>query len=54
MMRRGSDDWYVAAFEYNTVMPGASNLIFNPPPELRDATAEEIVDAALAYRPIAL
>jgi hypothetical protein len=38
----------------NTVMPGASDLIFYPPPELRDATAEEIVDAALACRPIAL
>jgi hypothetical protein len=49
-----SDDWYIAAFECNTVMPGASDLIFHPPPDLRDATAEEIVDAALAYRPIAL
>jgi hypothetical protein len=49
-----TDDWYIEAFERNTVMPGASGLIFHPPPELRDATAEEIVDAALAYRPIAL
>jgi hypothetical protein len=49
-----TDDWYIAAFENNTVMPGASSLIFYPPPDLRVATAEEIVDAALAYRPIAL
>jgi hypothetical protein len=35
-------------------MPGASGLIFHPPPDLWDATAEEIVDAALAYRTIAL
>ncbi|WP_426502432.1 hypothetical protein ACPPVO_32880 [Dactylosporangium sp. McL0621] len=49
-----TDDWYIEAFERNTVMPGASGLIFHPPPELRDATAQEIVDAALAYRPIAL
>ena len=49
-----TDDWYIEAFERNTVMPGVSGLIFYPPPELRDATAEEIVDAALAYRPIAL
>jgi hypothetical protein len=49
-----TDDWYLAAFECNTVMPGATDLIFCPPPELRDATAEEIVDAALTYRPIAL
>jgi hypothetical protein len=49
-----ADDWYIDAFDRNTVMPGASGLIFHPPPELRDAAAEEIVDAALAYRPIAL
>jgi hypothetical protein len=49
-----TDDWYIEAFERNTVRPGASDLIFHPPPELRDATAEQIVDAALAYRPIAL
>jgi hypothetical protein len=36
------------------VMPGASGLTFHPPPELRDMTAEEIVDAALAYYPTAL
>jgi hypothetical protein len=48
-----TDDWYIEAFERNTVLPGASGLIFHPPPELRDATAEEIVDAALGYRPIA-
>ncbi len=49
-----TDDWYVAAFDLNTVMPGASGLIFHPPSELANATAEAIVDAALAYRPIAL
>lgn len=49
-----TDDWYIEAFELNTVRPGASDLIFHPPPELQDATAEQIVDAALAYRPIAL
>ena len=37
----------------HTVMPAASGLIFHPP-KLQDATAEQIVDAALAYRPIAL
>ncbi|MGI5238615.1 hypothetical protein [Dactylosporangium sp. CA-139066] len=42
-----TDDWYIEAFERNTVMPGASGLIFHPPPEVRDATAEEIVDATL-------
>lgn len=50
--------FYVALFEANVVMPGASGLIFHPPPHLADADAdadaEQIVDAALAYRPIAL
>ncbi|RAK36632.1 hypothetical protein B0I29_108222 [Actinoplanes lutulentus] len=49
-----TDDWYIAAFDLNTVMPGASSLIFHPPSELKEATAEAIVNAALAYRPIAL
>jgi hypothetical protein len=49
-----TDDWYTAAFDLNTVMPGASSLIFHPPIELKEATAEAIVDAALVYRPIAL
>ncbi|MBU2667048.1 hypothetical protein KOI35_26395 [Actinoplanes bogorensis] len=49
-----SDDWSITAFDLNTVMPGASGLIFHPPPELADASADAIVDAVLAYRPIAL
>jgi len=49
-----TDDWYIEAFDCNTAMSGTSGLIFHPPPELQDATAEEIVNAALAYRPIAL
>jgi hypothetical protein len=47
-------DFYVALFDANVVMPGPSGLIFHPPAHLADAGAEEIVDAALAYRPIAL
>ncbi|MEV4508476.1 hypothetical protein AB0K00_05915 [Dactylosporangium sp. NPDC049525] len=47
-------DFYVALFDANVVMPGASGLIFYPPAELAGAGPEEIVDAALAYRPIAL
>jgi hypothetical protein len=38
-----AEDWYIAAFELNTVMPGPSGLIFHPPPELADATADVIV-----------
>ncbi|MEV0129832.1 hypothetical protein AB0H83_15405 [Dactylosporangium sp. NPDC050688] len=54
--------FYVSLFEANVVMPGAAELIFYPPPYLADsvanadadADAEQIVEAALAYRPIAL
>lgn len=49
-----TDDWYIEAFNRNTVMPGASDLIFYPQPAMREATAEEIVDDVMAYRPIAL
>lgn len=47
-------DFYAALFEANVVMPGALDLIFHPPAQLADAGAEEIVDEALTYRPIAL
>lgn len=47
-------DHFLALFEANVPHPRARGLIHWPPPELRGASAEEIVDAALAYRPIAL
>ena len=47
-------DWYLLVLETNTLHPAASGLIFWPPPELESASAEEIVDAILSYRPIAL
>ena len=47
-------DHYVELFEANVPHPRASGLIFWPPDELWNASAEQIVDAALAYRPIAL
>lgn len=47
-------DHYLALFEANVRHPRARSLIHQPPAELRGASAEEIVDAALAYRPIAL
>ena len=42
----------IAAFERALIHPRASDLIFFPSKE--GATAEEIVDEALAYRPIGL
>lgn len=47
-------DFYLRLLEANVLHPRVSDLIFWPPEELQDATAEEIVEAALKYRPIAL
>jgi hypothetical protein len=47
-------DWYLLVLETNTSHPTVSDLIFWPPPELESASAEEIVDAILSCRPIAL
>jgi hypothetical protein len=47
-------DWYLLLLETNTAHPAASGLILWPSPELESASAEEIIDAILSYRPIAL
>ncbi|WP_431911042.1 hypothetical protein [Nonomuraea jabiensis] len=47
-------DYYLRLLEANVLHPRVRDLIFWPPEELQDATAEEIVEAALSYRPIAL
>ncbi|WP_119730064.1 bacteriocin immunity protein [Thermomonospora amylolytica] len=47
-------EYYVKLFEVNVPHPRASGLIYWPPKELEGATPEEIVDAALSYRPIEL
>lgn len=50
-------DRLIELFEKNVPRPGASDLIFWPEHaigESRDLTAEEVVDIALSYRPIAL
>jgi hypothetical protein len=46
--------WYVLVLEANTAHPAVSDLIFWPPAELQDASAEQIVDTALSHRPIPL
>lgn len=58
LVRRVMDcapDWeyYLRLLEVNVANPHMADLLFHPPAELRDATPEELVDAALAYRPIA-
>ncbi|WP_236655977.1 hypothetical protein [Streptacidiphilus jiangxiensis] len=47
-------DYYLRLLEANVPHPRVSDLIFHPPVELRDGSAEQIVDEALRYRPIAL
>ncbi|MFF9135896.1 hypothetical protein ACF1AY_38800 [Streptomyces sp. NPDC014776] len=50
------DDQLIEILEANVVHPRVLNLIYHPEVEgLREgATAEQIVDAALTYKPIAL
>ncbi|QGZ47028.1 hypothetical protein GPZ77_00030 [Streptomyces sp. QHH-9511] len=47
-------DYYLALLEANVPYPGIGNLIYNPDAGLGEATAEQIVDEALRYRPIGL
>ncbi|PWI13503.1 hypothetical protein DI272_04665 [Streptomyces sp. Act143] len=46
--------YFLLLFRANVAHPGASDLLFHPPADLVDASAEQIVDAALAHRPLAL
>ncbi|MFE0629787.1 bacteriocin immunity protein [Streptomyces sp. NPDC058864] len=47
-------DYYLLLFDCNTPHPRACDLLFHPPAGLEDAPPGRVVDAALAYRPIAL
>lgn len=47
-------DYYLRLLEANVLHPAVTDLIFHPPDGLQDASAEELVDKALTYRPIAL
>ncbi|MFJ5924522.1 bacteriocin immunity protein [Kitasatospora sp. NPDC092948] len=49
-----NSDYYLRLLEANVSHPRVSDLLFHPPAELRNASAERIVEAALRYRPIAL
>nr|WP_232272082.1 hypothetical protein [Streptomyces gobiensis] len=46
--------YYVQLLEANVSHPRVSDLVFHPSDDLQDASAEEIVDEALKYRPIEL
>ncbi|KPI31507.1 hypothetical protein OV450_7160 [Actinobacteria bacterium OV450] len=47
-------DHYLRLLEANVSHPRVSDLVFHPSYNLRGASAEQIVDEALTYRPIAL
>ncbi|MFF2198737.1 hypothetical protein [Streptomyces sp. NPDC058157] len=47
-------DHYLRLLEANVPHPRVSNLVFHPSDILQDPSAEQIVDEALSYRPIAL
>ncbi|GAA0318347.1 hypothetical protein GCM10010302_66760 [Streptomyces polychromogenes] len=47
-------DYYLRLLQANVSHPRVSDLVFHPSGSLRDPSAEQIVDMALAYRPIAL
>ncbi|WP_101385683.1 hypothetical protein [Streptomyces sp. TLI_146] len=46
--------YYLRLLEANVPHPGVSDLVFHPSDALKDASAEQIVDEAMKYRPIAL
>ena len=48
------NDYYLLLLQANVANPRIGDLLFHPPAELRDVSAEQIVDEALRYRPIAL
>jgi hypothetical protein len=47
-------DYYLRLLEANVPHPHVIDLVFHPSDDLQDASAEQIVDEALKYRPIAL
>ncbi|MCF6521527.1 hypothetical protein [Streptomyces sp. JJ36] len=47
-------DYHLLLLAANVPHPRVGDLLFHPPEELADASPEELVEAALAYRPIAL
>ncbi|MCM1976043.1 hypothetical protein [Streptomyces sp. G1] len=47
-------DYYLRLLEANVSHPRVSDLVFHPSGKLHGASAEQIVDEALKYRPIVL
>ncbi|MBO2448243.1 bacteriocin immunity protein [Actinomadura barringtoniae] len=47
-------DYYLRILDASLSHPAITDLIFYPPAELQDASPEQIADAAMSHRPIAL
>jgi hypothetical protein len=47
-------DYYLRLLQANVADPHVSDLLYHPPAGLGQACAEQIIDTALSYRPIAL
>lgn len=54
LMAAPESDYYLRLLEANVSHPRVSDLLFHPADALKDASAEQIIDEALKYRPIAL
>ncbi|WP_307825639.1 hypothetical protein [Streptomyces sp. MBT33] len=54
LMATPESDHYLRLLEANVSHPRVSDLVFHPSDALKNASAEQIVDEALKYRPIAL
>ncbi|WP_069164452.1 hypothetical protein [Nocardia altamirensis] len=54
MVGDSNTDYFLRLLNANMSYPAITDLIFHPPPESRDASAEQIVDIALSHRPIAM
>lgn len=54
LMAAPDSSYYLRILETNVAHPGVSDLVFHPSDNSQDASAEQIVDEALQYRPIVL
>ncbi|MGW2083287.1 hypothetical protein ACWCOW_41630, partial [Streptomyces sp. NPDC001939] len=54
LLADSESDYYLRLLEANVPHPRVSDLVFHPSDNVRGVSAEQIVDEALKYRPIAL
>ncbi|MGW5528963.1 hypothetical protein [Streptomyces xanthochromogenes] len=54
LMADPESDFYLRLLEANVPHPRVRDLVFHPSDDLEDASAAQLVDEALKYRPIAL